>query len=392
MKAPSRKAFGDEERLSLLKCIEYYVDQENDPPYDGVYQKKWESLFSKKMGGGYCVAVSSGSNASYIALKALELKKRTVLMSPVTDTSSLLSILMAGYLPVIVDTAKDSYNSSLEYFQQAYRSDVGAIYLVHTYGVPADVKNIKRFCEQKQIALIEDCSQAPFAKEENQYVGTFGEIAVVSTMYRKTLNTSSSGGIVFTRNEMVYRSVIEYSDRGRRKWDEKSDARDGGDITRLSLNFNIGEFSSAVGIASLGRVDEVIRKRTSLIRRLETGLKSLDKFLSIMKFPDGCSPFLVPIVLTQMGLDQRDNIFRTLHEYEIPFASTYPCFAFDWQITQKLRKMLIWDRILAMRKRISYHHNAEQLKAKSFNIFMHEGYTDEYIDYIIKALAKALAK
>ena len=132
MRPPYRNAFGEAERSVIYELLDYYRNREEDPPYCGIYQQKFEQSFSSFMGGGFSIAVNSGSSATYVAIKALELPKgSTVLMSPVSDTSTLISILLAGLNPVIVDCAPFSYNSNLAYFKQAYSSDVSAIYLVH---------------------------------------------------------------------------------------------------------------------------------------------------------------------------------------------------------------------------------------------------------------------
>ena len=96
VKPPNRYAFGKEEIEAIKECIQYYQNLETDPPYDGFYQKRFEDDFSKKMGGGFALAVSTGSSACFLAIKALELPKgSSVLMSPVTDTSTLSSILLS---------------------------------------------------------------------------------------------------------------------------------------------------------------------------------------------------------------------------------------------------------------------------------------------------------
>ena len=88
-------------------------------------------------------------------------------MSPVTDTSSFSSIVLAGYKPIVLDSSEDSYNTNLKQIKKAWNRSVKAIYLVHTYGVICkDVEKIVDFCKEKDLLLIEDCSQAPFAFRE----------------------------------------------------------------------------------------------------------------------------------------------------------------------------------------------------------------------------------
>ena len=103
--APPRKAFGPDEISAVHNVIEYYSEVGEDPPYDGVFQKKLEGNFSEKMKGGYSLAVATELGC-FVALRALKLPRGTeVIVSPVSDSGSLFSIVECGLVPVIVDTA-----------------------------------------------------------------------------------------------------------------------------------------------------------------------------------------------------------------------------------------------------------------------------------------------
>ena len=389
MLPPSREAFGQSEYSSVLECINYYRDNKEDPPYDGIYQKRLEQKFANKMNSGYAIAVNSGSSASYIALKAIGLKKGAkVLLSPVTDSSSFSSIILAGYKPVVLDTEVDSYNTSLEQIIKAWDRNVKAIYLVHTYGVICkDIEKIVDYCQKNKILLIEDCSQAPFAYRETQdgkkYAGEYGSIACFSSMYRKTFNTSSSGGIVFTKHQTLYQKAVEYSDRGRKKWDLSINAKDGGDIDIISHNFNTSEISCAIGISSLERIETAINKRCKLVKYLIEHISRYNKFVKLMDFPTGSSPFLVPITFTEQGSTLRNKLFREFEGKNIPFAKSYPCFVHDWKIVKKFySKKSIMGLNNILRKNV-YQENASKLKQNTFNLYLHENYTEEYLNYVL---------
>ena len=123
-----------------------------------------------------------------------------------------------------------------------------------------------------KIHLIEDCSQLLLHtgdKGGKIYAGEYGSIACFSSMYRKTFNTSSSGGMVFSKQQLLYQKAVEYSDRGRKKWDLSMNAKDGGDIDILSHNFNTSEISCAIGLSSLERIDMAINKRCQLVEYLK---------------------------------------------------------------------------------------------------------------------------
>ena len=152
MKSPSpREAFGDNEISNIYKFVDYYRSKKADPPYDGKFQREYENNFSLKMGEeGFACAVSTGSSACFLAIQSLELPKNSrVLVSPVSDSSSLIGILLAGLKPILVDTQEESYNSGLKEFQEAYSSDVSAIYLVHTYGNPEKSNKSRISAKQK---------------------------------------------------------------------------------------------------------------------------------------------------------------------------------------------------------------------------------------------------
>ena len=86
---PFRAAMGPAERQAVLDVLDYYDSSKADPPYEGVFQKKFENEFANLMGGGSARAVSSGSVACFIAIRALRLPLGSEIIVPgVTDSGS----------------------------------------------------------------------------------------------------------------------------------------------------------------------------------------------------------------------------------------------------------------------------------------------------------------
>ena len=161
---PFRGAFGVEEEAILQEAIRYYRDNQVDPPYDGIYEKKFCSDFSNFMGGGYADAVSSGTAACFIAIAALNLPKGSdVLISPVTDSGPLNSIIMLGLKPILMDSSPNSYNIGVEQFLERITPNTSAVFVVHSAGEPVAIDEITKVARQKGIKIVEDCSQAPGA-------------------------------------------------------------------------------------------------------------------------------------------------------------------------------------------------------------------------------------
>ena len=109
-------------------------------------------------------------------------------------------------------------------------------------------------------------------------------------MYRKTLHTGSSGGIVYTNKFETYKRVLEFADRGRPTWEENYNSRDPGSAVTHSLNYNTDEISCAIGNASLSRIDETIIGRRYFKEKIYELLEN-NKYLILPEFKKHSSPF-----------------------------------------------------------------------------------------------------
>ena len=122
---PFRKAFGKKEIKAIKDLIKYYNKISEDPPYYGHFQKLYEKNYVEKTSNneGYARAVSTGTIACYLAVKACQLPINSeVIMSPVTDSSSLFAIVESDLTPVIADCKPNSYNISLESIKRLYNN------------------------------------------------------------------------------------------------------------------------------------------------------------------------------------------------------------------------------------------------------------------------------
>lgn len=389
--SPFRAAMGSAERQAVLDVLAYYESSQADPPYEGVFQKKFETMFAELMGGGYARAVSSGSVSCFIAVRALRLPLGSEVIVPgVTDSGSIFAIVEAGLTPVIVDTIPDSYNTNWKEIEPAISAKTSAIFAVHMAGEPLEILTISENAKKRNLRLIEDCSQAPFARFcktgcvcqpaicGGATVGVFGDVAAYSTMYRKSLHTGGSGGVVFTKDETIAKAIIEESDRGRPKWSGEYRSGDPGHATVSALNFNTDEFSCAIGHASLSRLEETIHRRRKFLIELNKRAKHLQPYFQIMNNSLGQSPFFIPVIVGN-GLESRKvEIAELLQAEGISLLPTFNNIVTDWEIAKKLN----WKIIKSV--------NALSMKARSFNLFLNENYGDREASEIVEALEKVL--
>ena len=379
-KMPPRFSFGKKESLEIQKMIKYYKLRDEDPKYSGKWEDKYCSEFSKFMGGGFSDAVATGTGAIYVAMKALEIPKNSdVIISPVTCSGNFSCITEQGLNPVLVDSEKNSYNISLDKIKERITKKTKLIQLTHVGGEPVkDVEAIAKFAKKNKIYLLEDCSQATGAKIDNKFVGSFGDVAAYSTMYRKNLAANSSGGMIFTKNYRLIKKILAYSDRGKILWKKDLDLRDPKYSLFPALNWNSDEFSCAIGLASLRRLKDTNQKRIKFINILLKMMRD-NNIISCkaLNFHNGYAPFFLPILFKKEEINISKKTFtNALIEEGIPIGANYGCLVTTWGWAKKYIK------------KNNETLNALNYRNSCFHLYLHENYGINEAKDIISAILK----
>ena len=277
---PPRLALGDEEVRMIQQVVSYYRESETDPGYQGPFEKLYTDAFVEMMGGGYADAVATGTASLFVSLAALDLPKGSeVLVSPITDPGSLSAIILNGLKPRLCDSKPDSYNIGLEQVRDRLVPNVSAILSGACRGSGGRSRQIVGEAHSRGVRVIEDCSQSHGAKILGQAVGSFGDIAAFSTMYRKAHMTGPSGGVIYCRDLELFRKVLAHADRGKPRWREDFSDRDPSTYLFPALNHHTDEISCAIGVASLGRLGQTIMRRLSFVSDVAAGLAESVKIL-----------------------------------------------------------------------------------------------------------------
>ena len=375
---PPRVGFGPEEEKELFACIAHYRELGQDPPYIGHWNKLFSEAFAEFQSGGFALPVSSGTGAIYVSLASLGLPKgSTVLTSPVTCSGVLGSIQALGFVPKVVDSAPSSFNIDAEQVKSRISKDVRCLLVTHAAGEPVDVPAIKKAINDDSILILEDCSQATGASIRGEKVGTWGEIAAFSTMYRKNLAAGASSGLVFTKDFETYRTALSYSDRGKPVWRLDLNLRDPQFASFPALNWNSSEMSNAIGLASLRRLEQTNELRRVFLKKLMVALAESDTVCSPYAFHEGFAPFYFPIFVNQERIRVSVEQFATAVEAEgIPLGAKYGCLVNTWPwITEHLS-----DSFVA--------RNALLTRNASFNLHLNENYGEREVEDIVEALVK----
>jgi perosamine synthetase len=217
------------------------------------------------------VAMSSWTGAALAALNFFEVQDRTVLCPSNTFMATPLAVEAAGGRVAFVDCNREDLCMSLADLERkvaAYRPH--AVFLVHIGGhIAFDVEGIAEFCRTEGIVLIEDCAHAHGASWNGRRAGQWGDAGIWSFAPTKTV-TTGEGGMLVTRHT----ELIEYA-RSYREYGKPHFARAG-------LNFRMSEFTAALGILAVERLDEIQAWKTDAAREL------LDpSHPNRVRFPDG---------------------------------------------------------------------------------------------------------
>ena len=277
----------------------------------GLYTEKFEKKMSEYLDVKYCALVNSGSSANLIAMMALtspKLGDRRVKKGDEVITvaagfpTTIAPILQAGAVPVFVDITIPEYNLDVTKLEDALSDKTKAIILAHTLGNPIDLQEIRDFCDEHDLWLIEDNCDALGSKYcyngEWKQTGTIGHIGT-SSFYPPHHITMGEGGAVYTDDPLLNRIVRSFRDWGRDCWcvsgqDGSCGHRyDGqyGDLPKgydhkyvyshFGYNLKATDLQAAIGCAQLEKIDTFAKLRKEHWKVLKDGLSDLQDVLQL---------------------------------------------------------------------------------------------------------------
>lgn len=236
--------FDRRDRARLHELWDVVLDAERWS--EGDLTRRFEEAWSD-WNGLPAVGFSSWSGAALAALAYADVCGRTVLCPSNTFMATPLSVIHSGAEVVFVDCNRDDLCVSFADFEaKALAHRPRAAYVVHIGGhVAFEIDKIADFCRTEGIFLIEDCAHAHGASWNGRRAGTWGDAGIWSFAPTKTISTGEGGMLVASDPELV-----DFA-RAFRNYGKPDYARHG-------LNFRINEFTAAIGIVQVARLDEIV--------------------------------------------------------------------------------------------------------------------------------------
>jgi len=278
---------------------------------------EFEAGFSDVMGGGDAVSVVNGTAALELAARALDLPGKAVITGAMSCQATANALLSAGCEIRFADHDPETWQVSLDSIRAAVNSaainfQVSAVVVAHLYGATADLVELARFCREKDILLIEDCSQSFGARWQGLPAGSFGAASTFS-FYGNKLITTGEGGMVWTRSPEVAERARLLRNHGQDRPFHH---------VAYGLNWKMPNLLAALGVEQLRRIPELIAARRERYDRLRNLLGDVEGII-LPKIPAELflAPFCFPLVLLE---HDRDHV---MCELEPAGIETRPLFA-----------------------------------------------------------------
>jgi len=217
----------------------------------------FEKEFAAKIGINHAAALSSGTAAIHMALKAAGVGPGDIVFcQDLTFSATANPIIYQNAIPVFIDSDYETWNmdpSALEAAFKKYRDKVKAVLVVHLYGLAADLDPIMELCKKYNAVLIEDAAEALGTTYKGKYTGTFGEYGIFSFNGNKII-TTSGGGMLVSNNEERIDKVRFWSTQARDKARHYQHSE-------IGYNYRMSNIIAGIGRGQLKVLDQRIAKK-----------------------------------------------------------------------------------------------------------------------------------
>jgi perosamine synthetase len=228
--------------------------------------RSFEEAFANYIGVDHAVAVTNGTIALDLALKALKLGAGDEVLVPAFSFIATSNCaLFQGAKPVFADIDQRSFNIDPIDVNEKITAKTKAMIPVHLFGQPAKMDELKKIAQDHGIFLVEDAAQAHGAEYKGRKVGGLGDVGCFSFYATKNMTTGEGGMITTNNGELARRTRLLRSHGQTEKYLH----------VILGYNYRMTELSAAVGLVQLKKLDELNKKRIVNAEMLNEGIEKI---------------------------------------------------------------------------------------------------------------------
>lgn len=300
----------------------------------------FEKELAEKVGSKHAAALSSGTAAIHLALKAAGVGEGDIVFCPMLTFSATANpIIYQNAIPVFIDSDYETWNMSPKALEEAFEKypDVKAVIVVHLYGLSADMDRIVEICKWHNVALIEDAAESLGTYYKGKHTGTLGDYGIFSFNGNKII-TTSGGGMLVSNNEERIAKVRFWATQSR-------DQARHYQHSELGFNYRMSNVVAGIGRGQLKVLDQRVEKKKYIFEFYKSelgGLKGVEfmpsnewnepnYWLSSMTLSGKVRPLDIMEALEKENIESRP-IWKPMHMQ--PFFKKYDFVGTD--VSEKL--------------------------------------------------------
>ena len=241
--------------------------------------EEFENKFCEYTGAKYAAAISNCTTALHLAMIIAGIGKDDEVICPsMSYIATANCIKYVGAKPVFAEINPDNYNIDIKHVKKLITDKTKAVIIVHQIGMPADIDEFKKLCDQNNLKLIQDAACAAGSSYKRKKIGSHSDIVCFSFHPRKVI-TTGEGGMITTSNpdyikriKLLRQHGMSVNDRVR----HESGKLLFEDHLELGYNYRMTDIQAAIGIRQLEKLDWIINERRKIALRYIEELKDID--------------------------------------------------------------------------------------------------------------------
>lgn len=235
---------------------------------------EFENELANKIGSKHAAALSSGTAAIHLALKAIGVGEGDIVFCPtLTFSATANPIIYQNATPVFIDSDEETWNMSPIALEEAFKKhpNVKAVIVVHLYGLAADIDKIIEICHRHNVKVIEDAAESLGTYYKGTHTGAHGDYGVFSFNGNKIITTSGGGMLVSDNEERIAKA---------RFWATQSrDQARHYEHSELGYNYRMSNVTAGIGRGQLKVLEKRVDKKKYIFEYYKRELESLDGVL-----------------------------------------------------------------------------------------------------------------
>jgi pyridoxal phosphate-dependent aminotransferase EpsN len=286
----------------------------------------FEQEVAGALGGGvHAVAVSSGTAALHLVLRAVGVQPGDrVAVSDLTFAGSVFPILYLGAEPVFIDSERRSWNLDPNLVEDLFRTASASgrlpkvLIAVHLYGQHADLDPLVELCRRFGVTLVEDAAESLGATYKQRPTGTTADYSILSFNGNKMI-TTTGGGMAISRDSSAAGRMRKWANQSREPALEYVHSE-------LGYNYRLSNVLAGIGRGQLHVLRQRVAQRRGVAERYrlafagvegmepqpEAAWGSHSRWLSVFTLPERTTPNDVIHTLDRKGIEAR-AVWRPMH-------------------------------------------------------------------------------